>query len=132
MAKKKLYCNFQFYNAAKTNFPFRKQLWDIKSDLQLGSRLCALEAQVLITILVPGGVKLGKEVFVEEGIMADSRSFTYLGETSLDVFSGFGSQHLYVMGQDLCVAIGNLPLFQRFLHGYLLRGEKVQIVISVI
>lgn len=50
-----------------------------------------MEAQILITILVPRRVKLGKEVFVEEGIMADSRSFTYLGETSLDVFSGFGS-----------------------------------------
>lgn len=70
-----------------------------------------MEAQILITILVPGGVKLGKEVFVEEGITAESRSFTYLGETSLDVFSGFVSQHQYVMGQDLCVAIGNLPLF---------------------
>lgn len=43
-----------------------------------------------MTILVTGGIKLGKEVFVEEGVVGESRNFTYLGQT-FDVFPGFGS-----------------------------------------
>lgn len=73
--------------------------------------LCTLEAQIFLTILVTGDIKLGKEVPLEEGMMTDSRRFTYLKQTSFDGFPGFGSQHKSVAGQDLCVAIGNLPLF---------------------
>lgn len=71
-----------------------------------------LESQIfIITVLVPGDIKLGKEVFLEEGMVTDFRRLTYLKQTSFDVFPGFGSQHKSVTGQDLCVAIGNLPPF---------------------
>lgn len=73
--------------------------------------LCNFEAQNFLTILVPGDIKLGKEVPLEEGMVTDSRRFTYFKQTSFDVFPGFDSQHKSVTGQDLCVVIGNLPLF---------------------
>lgn len=53
-------------------------------------RLYTLEAQIFITNLVTGGIKLGKEVFLEEGMMAESTRFTNLKQTSFDVFPGLG------------------------------------------
>lgn len=75
---------------------------------------------------------MGKKVLAKERTVAKSKSFTYLGQISFDSFPGFGSQHQSIKGQDLCVAIGNVPLFQsKFYMATYREGKKCKSFVSL-
>lgn len=84
----------------------------------MASRLCTLDAQLSTVTVVTGGIKPGKDVFIQDEMVADSRNFTYLGQTSSKPLV-LALQHQPVVGQNLYAEIDNLVLFRGF-YGYLL------------
>lgn len=71
-----------------------------------------------MTILVTGGIKLRECLWRKEWWESLEISLTWDKHLMYSLVSD--PQHQSVVGQDLCVAIGHLPLFREGFCGYLL------------
>ena len=109
MVKRKwLYCNILILQCSKTKSPFQEKTLGYTKWLT-AIRLCTLE-ELSITIMVSEGIKLGKEVFGEEGIGGRLQK-SLIGTNIIGCISWFqlhSANLLWVMIYVL--AIGNLPL----------------------